>query len=242
MSAHCRFANPTPRRSTAISLKAPVRPFMPRDHDKNNAPPRGRREGPAGGKGRSGAARGPEKKFAKRGFAGKSDSAGGPEKKSYGKKPYSGPGKPYAGKREGVAPHRDDDRAPRRDYGDAPRPARFHREDRPARSGGVDRPDRGPRKDFRPREGRGDKRPYTPRSDGPRGDRGDARPAARFSEKKFGDKKPYTPRGDRPRGDSPRGDSPQGDRPYGGGPQEIRRGQKIFRPAPGRPPGHGFRH
>src|SRR5712672_1717684 len=117
---------------------------MPRDNDKNNDS-RGRRDRPGGGKGRSGTARGPDKKFAKRDFAGKSDGekrpyAGKPyaEKpdgaKSYGKKPYSGPGKPYAGKREGPPP--------RRDYGDAPRPARFNRDDRPARSGG-DRPDRG---------------------------------------------------------------------------------------------------
>ena len=46
---------------------------MPRDNDKNNESSRGRRDRPTGGKGRSGAARGPEKKFAKRGFAGKSD-------------------------------------------------------------------------------------------------------------------------------------------------------------------------
>jgi 23S rRNA pseudouridine2605 synthase len=224
---------------------------MPRDNDKNSGPSRGRRDGPSGGKGRSGAARGPEKKFAKRGFAGKSDGAGSPEKKSYGKKPYSGPGKPYAGKREGAAPRRDDDRAPRRDYGDAPRrdksdaprhersdaprPARFNRDDRPARSGG-DRSDRGPRKDFRPREG-GEKRPYPPRDGGgekrsyaPRGDRGDARPAARFSEKKFGDKKPYTPRSDRP----------QGDRPYSGGPRKFGGDKKFSRGAPDRGPRKDF--
>ncbi|MDB5515650.1 MAG: Pseudouridine synthase, Rsu [Tardiphaga sp.] len=239
---------------------------MPRDNDKNDGASRGRRDRPSGGKGRSGAARGPEKKFANRGFAGKPDGAAGAEKKSYGKKPYSGPGKPYAGKREGPPPRRDDDRAPRRDYGDAPRrdrddaprrdrddaprPARFNREDRPARSGGGDRPDRGPRKDFRPRdgggekrpytarEGGGDKRPYTPRGDrpnfnrddrAPRGDRGDARPAARFSEKKFGDKKPYAPRGDRP----------QGDRPYSGGPKKF--GDKKFsRGAPDRGPRKDF--
>ena len=47
---------------------------MPRDNDKNNDS-RGRRDRPGGSKGRSGAARGPEKKFAKRGFAGK-DFAG----------------------------------------------------------------------------------------------------------------------------------------------------------------------
>ena len=174
---------------------------MPRDNDKNNAPPRGRRDGPPGGKGRSGAARGPDKKFAKRGFTGKGDGAKRPytprpdgEKrpyagksdgaKSYGKKPYSGPGKPYAGKREGPPPRRDDGDAPRRYDRDASRP----RSDRPF----ADRP----------------KRPYTPRGDAPRGerpnhnrddraprgDRGDARPAARFSDRKFGDKKPYTPR------------------------------------------------
>ena len=85
---------------------------MPRDNDKNNDS-RGRRDRPSGGKGRSGAARGPEKKFAKRSFegkdfAGKRDGerrpyAGKPDgAKSYGKKPYAGPGKPYAGKREGA--------------------------------------------------------------------------------------------------------------------------------------------
>ncbi|MDO8396368.1 MAG: pseudouridine synthase [Bradyrhizobium sp.] len=195
---------------------------MPRDNDKNNDS-RGRRDRPTGGKGRSGAARGPEKKFAKRGFAGKSDApksdgerrpyAGKPDgAKSFGKKPYSGPGKPYAGKREGPPPRRDGD-APRRDYGDSPRP-RFNRDDRAG--GGEKRPysPRGDRPSFsrddRPR-GDGEKRPYTPR-----GDRGDARPAARFSDRKFGDKKPYTPRegGAEKRPYTPRGDRPQGDRPY----------------------------
>jgi len=201
---------------------------MPRDNDKDNDSSRGRRDRPAGGKGRSGAARGPEKKFAKRGFAGKnlagknlagkSDGdkrpyAGKPDgAKSYGKKPYSGPGKPYAGKREGPPPRRDYDDAPRRFDKDAPRPARFNRDDRPQ----GDRPDRGPRKDFRPRDDRGgEKRPYTPR--------GDSRPASRFADKKSGDRKPYAPRdggGEKrpyaPRGEGFRkeGDRPQGDRPY----------------------------
>src|SRR6267378_4130707 len=140
------------------------RAFMPRDNDKNNDSS-GLRDRPFGGKGRSGVARGPEKKFAKRGFAGKdlaqkrdgdkrpyagkSDGA-----RSFGKKPYSGAGKPYAGKREGP---------PRRDRDDAPRTPRFNRDDRP-------------------RENR-------PFGDRPRGDRGEARPASRFSDKKFGDKK-----------------------------------------------------
>jgi 23S rRNA pseudouridine2605 synthase len=155
---------------------------MPRDNDKNNDS-RGRRDRPGDGKGRSGAARGPEKKFAKRGFAGKSDGERRPYAgksdgdKPYGKKPYSGSGKAYAGKREGAPP-------------------RFNRDDAP----------------------RGDKRPYTPRED-----RGDARPAARSSDRKFGDRKPYASRDGggekrpfKPRGEGfgKGGDRPQGDRPY----------------------------
>src|ERR1700709_162499 len=102
-----------------------ARPFMPRDNDKNNDS-RGRRDRPSGGKGRSGAARGPDKKFAKRGFAGKSDGdkrdgerrpyAGKPDgARSFDKKPYAGARKPYAGKRDG-----DGERPPRRDFGDRP--------------------------------------------------------------------------------------------------------------------------
>jgi 23S rRNA pseudouridine2605 synthase len=213
---------------------------MPRDNDKNNDS-RGRRDRPSGGKGRSGAARGPEKKFAKRGFAGKSEGekrpyAGKPEgARSYDKKPYSGAAKPYAGKREGAPPRRDGDAS--RPRGDRP----FA--DRPPRSGG-DRPDR---KDFRPREDRGgEKRPYTPR--------GDARPAARSSDRKFGDKKPYasreggekrpyTPRGEgfRKDGDRPRGDRPysarpprDGDRPRGDRPERKFDGDKKFSRGPPR--------
>jgi 23S rRNA pseudouridine2605 synthase len=251
---------------------------MPRDNDKNNDSSRGRRDRPSGGKGRSGAARGPEKKFAKRGFAGKSDGDKRPytprpdgEKrayagksdgaKSYGKKPYSGPGKPYAGKREGPPPRRDFTDKPRRDFadrprreeGDAPRPARFNRDDRP---------DRGPRKDFRPRDGGGEKRPYTPREGGekrpytPRSDRSDARPAARFSDKKFGDKRPYTPRGEggekrpyTPRGEGFRKDAdrPRGDRPFTARPRDGDRPERKFggdkkfsRGAPDRGPRKNF--
>jgi 23S rRNA pseudouridine2605 synthase len=200
---------------------------MPRDNDKNNDS-RGRRDRPSGGKGRSGAARGPEKKFAKRGFAGKGEKrpyAAKPEgARSYAKKPYSGSGKPYAGKREGAPP--------RRDYADAPRPPRFNRDDRPRDDG--------------------EKRPYTPR-----GDRGDARPAARFQDRKFGDKKPYTPReggGEKrpytPRGEGFRkdGDRPRGDRPYtarpprdGDRPERKFGGDKKFgRGAPDRGPRKDF--
>ncbi|TMJ24190.1 MAG: pseudouridine synthase [Alphaproteobacteria bacterium] len=149
---------------------------MPRDNDKDNAS-RGRRDRPPGGKGRSGRARGPEKKFAKR------DDA----KPSYGKKAYSGSGKPYAGKREGAPPRRDRD---------------------------------------------------------------DARPAARFSEKKFGDKRPYTPggegfrkQGDRPQRDRPHGDRPprDGDRPRGDRPERKFGGDKKFsRGAPDRGPRKDF--
>src|SRR6202035_157464 len=102
-----------PLTPSANSSVPDTRPSMRRDSDKNNDS-RGRRDRPSGGKGRSGAARGPEKKFAKRGFAGKGDGekrpfagkSDGP--RTYGKKPYSGPGKPYAGKREGPPPRRDD--------------------------------------------------------------------------------------------------------------------------------------
>src|ERR1700732_237192 len=161
---------------------------MPRDNDKNNDS-RGRRDRPSGGKGRSGAARGPDKKFAKRGFGGKDESdkrpyAGKPDgARSYAKKPYSGSGKPYTGKREATSP--------RRDYGHTPRPPRFNRDDRP--------------------RGDGEKRPYTPR-----GERGESRPASRFADKKFGDKRPYAPRegGGEKRPYTPRGDRPE--RKFGG--------------------------
>ncbi len=237
---------------------------MPRDNDKDNDS-RGRRDRPSGGKGRSGAARGPEKKFAKRGFGARSDgdkrdgerrpSAGKSDgARSYDKKPHSGGGKPFAGKRD-----RDGDRPPRRDFGDAPRPRgnrpfgrdrnsdagdrpqRFNRDDRPR----GDRPDRGERKDFRARDDRdGEKRAFKPRGDRPnfnrddrppRRDRDEGRPASRFGEKKLGDKRPYAPRGDRgekrpytPRGEGFRkdGDRPRGDRPERkfGGDKKFSRG------------------
>ncbi len=241
---------------------------MPRDNDKNNDS-RGRRDRPSGGKGRSGAARGPEKKFAKRGFASKSDGDGE-------RRPYAGKSdgaksfgkKPYAGNR--------DDRPPRRDHGDAPRPPRFNRDDRsagdrPPRFNREDRPSRGgdgEKRSFKPREDRGgEKRPYTPRGDRPnfnrddrppRRDRDDARPAARSSDRKFGDKKPYTPRerdGEKrpytPRGEGFRkdGDRPRGDRPYsprpsrdGDRPERKFGGDKKFssRGAPDRGPRKDF--
>ena len=193
---------------------------MPRDTDKHNASSRGR-NGRPGGKSRSGAARGPEKKFAKRGiegkpagekrpYAGKSDAP-----KSFGKKPYSGGsqtsfGKPYAGRREGPAPARD--------YGDRPKRSFSDR----------------PRDDVRARDG-GD-RPFKARED--RGPRGDTRPAARSGgAKTFGEKRPYAPRGasDRPRADrpafKPRDDRAGGDRPFK--PREDRAPRGDARPARG---------
>src|ERR1700750_3073864 len=79
---------PLRARVSPFVLHPSVRPFMPRDSDKNNDS-RGRRDRPPGGKSRSGAARGPEKKFAKRGFAGR--DSGGRDSAS----------KDFAGKRDG---------------------------------------------------------------------------------------------------------------------------------------------
>jgi 23S rRNA pseudouridine2605 synthase len=234
---------------------------MPRDNDNDNASSRGRRDRPSGGKGRSGVKRGPEKKFAKRGFAakdysgkrddvrrdgerrpyaGKSDGA-----RSYGKKPYSGGGKSYGGDREGRPPRRAGDAPrPRGDRPFADRPSRSRRDDRALRGEG------GERRSFAPREERGgDERPYAPR-----GDRREARPAARFSEKKFADRKSATSRdrgegkpwqkreggpredrgGDRPRFSRSRDDRTSGERPRFGKPRfdkpRERRGDRDDRP------------
>jgi len=152
---------------------------MPRDTDKDNAsrgrPDRPQRARSDGGKGRSGAARGPEKKFAKRGFAGK-DSAGKPdgEKRAFkprGDRPKFGDGdkRPYT-PREGGGDKRP--YTPRVDRGDA-RPAARSSERK-----------FGDRKPYTPREGGGEKRPYTPRANRDEGS----------SERKFGERKPYAPR------------------------------------------------
>jgi len=221
---------------------------MPRDTDKNNDS-RGRRDRPGGGKGRSGAARGPEKKFAKRAgndfkskgegekrpYAAKSYAAKPEGARSYEKKPYAGAGKPYAGKRDD-RPRGEDRGGEKRSYtprGDRPN---FSRDDRAPRG-----EDRG-----------GEKRSYTPR-----GDRGEARPAARFQDRKFGEKKPYTPRegggekrpyaprgeGFRKDGDRPRGDRPYSPRPPRDGDRPARKfgGDKKFsRGAPDRGPRKDF--
>jgi 23S rRNA pseudouridine2605 synthase len=144
-------------------------PLMPRDGDKHNDS-RGRPDRPPGRKGRSGVPRGPEKKFAKRGFAGKTDG-----EKSPTRKPYSGAGKAFAGKR--------DDRTPR-----------FARDDRSGGKGGE------PRKGFGSRHDRGGEKQGYSRADRPKFDRDDRAPRGRFQDRKFGDKRRSF--GDRPdRGD-----------------------------------------
>jgi len=233
---------------------------MPRDRDKNNVPPRGRREGrPAargpGGKGAvkgSGAkgpgakgpgAKGPGAKgrrdaggpgggFAKRAPAGKFDG----ERRSFGAK--SGGGQSSDNRAGGAAGSRG---AVRRD-GDAPRPARFSRDDRPARSG--DRPDRGPRKEFRSsRAEAGETRSHAPRrerpSDGRRND-GPSRPqrdAARdFRPQREGARKFERPRSDKPRFDAARGEG-RSERPRVPRPRDAETGRdrKSFeRPGPRR--------
>lgn len=189
---------------------------MPRDTDKNNDS-RGRRDRPGagkgGGKGRSGASRGPEKKFAKRGYAGKDDGERRPYAgKSEGAKSFGK--KPYAGKRDDRPPRRDDDR-----------PQRFSRDDRP-------------RREFRPRDDRdGEKRPFKPRGERPNYDRDDraprrerdeSRPVGRFADRKFGDKRPSTPRGEgfRKDGDRPRGERSFRDRPPRDGEKRFSRGPR----------------
>jgi 23S rRNA pseudouridine2605 synthase len=189
--------------SIANSTVPEVSPFMPRDNDKNNNG-RGRRDRPSTGKGRSGVARGPEKKFAKRGFAGKSEGekrpyAGRSEAaESSNKKPYSRSSKPYAGKREAFRP--------RHEYADAPRanderrasdrPQRFNRDERPPAP-------------FHDRKF-GDRKPYASRDGG------------------GGEKQSYEPRGD---GFQRDGDRPRGDRPYAARPPrdgDRRQGEKRF--------------
>ncbi|SFU88539.1 pseudouridine synthase [Bradyrhizobium arachidis] len=162
---------------------------MPRDSDKDNDS-RGRR-GPAKG-GRSGKPRGPEKKFAKRGFEGKGDRDSRPPRGDRDSRPFR---------------RREDGDAPRRDFSDRPR---FKRDDR----GGEGRGERSfkPRGDrpFSDRSSRdGEKRPFKPRGDRPSHgrddrpprsrDRDESRPAGRSGgERKFGEKRPYAPRGERP--------------------------------------------
>ncbi|MBR0777691.1 pseudouridine synthase [Bradyrhizobium diazoefficiens] len=152
---------------------------MPRDSDKDNDS-RGRR-GPAKGgprgasKGRSGKPRGPEKKFAKRGFEGKGDRDSRPPRGDREGRPPRGEGRPFRRREEGDAP--------RRDFSDRPR---FKRDDR----GGEER-------SFKPR---GD-RPFKPRGDRPKFDRDERAPRGERSERRFDDRKFSRGDSDRPRKD-----------------------------------------
>src|SRR5215467_8370069 len=100
------------RERAQCSFRRPlVRFFMPRDNDKDNASSRGRRDrGPA--KGRSGKPRGPEKKFAKRGFGDKGGRDERPPRGDRDSRPFR---------------RREDGDAPRRDFSDR---SRFKRDDR----------------------------------------------------------------------------------------------------------------
>ena len=218
---------------------------MPRDSDKNNdsrgrrdRPGRLRRQGPLRGGPRAGEEvrqarvcrqEGVQGDGERRPYAGKPDGA-----KSFGKKPYSAVESPMPASATAMTPRPRGDRP----FGDRPPAPRSWRQRRssPWRQAVQRRPPRddGEKRSFKPREDRGggEKRPYTPRGDRPnfnrddrppRSDRDDARPAGRFSDRKFGDKKPYTPReggGEKrpytPRGEGFRkdGDRPQGDRPF----------------------------
>ena len=176
---------------------------MPRDNDKNNDS-RGRRDRKPPGKGRSGVPRGPEKKFAKRGFGGKAE----------------GERRPYAGNRE--------DRDASRGRGDRPYG------DRPSRAGEGEkrsfrpREDRGDKRPYTPRGDRSDRRGDDARPVGRFQERkfGDKKP---YTPREGGEKRPYTPRGEGFRKDS---DRPRGDRPFAGRPERKFDGDKKFSRGP----------
>ncbi len=167
---------------------------MPRDSDKHNDSRRGR---PAGGKGRSGKPRGPDKKFAKRGFGPKAfDGERGGDRPRFNRDDRSRGERPFRDR-----PSRDGDGErrtfrPREDRGDDKRPYTPRGEGRPA--GRFSDRKFGDRKPYGARERDGDKRPSTPRGDRPprrdrddrppRRDRDEGRPAGRFQDRKFRDR------------------------------------------------------
>src|ERR1700733_477373 len=182
-----------PVHGSLIAISSTVRPLMPRDNDKDNDS-RGRRDRPGDGNGRAGDSKG------RAGYnKGRSGAARGPDKK-FAKRGFAG--KDFARKSDGGGE--------RRPY--AGKPDSFKSEG--AKTCGA--------------KSYGDKthgdRPYGKKPySGSRDDRGDARPAARSSDRKFGDRKPYASRdgGGEKRPYTPRnegfrkdGDRPQADRPY----------------------------
>ncbi|WP_167407204.1 pseudouridine synthase [Bradyrhizobium forestalis] len=166
---------------------------MPRDSDKDNDS-RGRR-GPA--KGRSGKPRGPEKKFAKRGFEGKGDRDSRPPRGDRDSRPFR---------------RRDEGDAPRRDFSDRPR---FKRDDRSSEGRGE--------RSFKPR---GD-RPFKPRGDRPKFDRDERAPRGERTERRFEDRKFSRGGSDRPRKDFSRDrDFEGGDRKRSFGDRPRDRGER----------------
>lgn len=203
---------------------------MPRDSDKDNDS-RGRR-GPAKG-GRSGKPRGPDKKFAKRGFEGKGDRDS----------------RPFRRREEGDAPRRDFSDRPRSKRDDRGGEGRGERSfkprgDRPSH-GRDDRPPRSrDRDDSRPAGRFGDKkfadkRPYSPRGDRPErkfdGERKFSRGAPDRGPREDRGERSFKPRGDRPNFD--RGDrAPRGERPE----RKFDGERKFSRGAPDRGPRKDF--
>ena len=196
---------------------------MPRDNDKDNDS-RGRRDRPSGGKGRSGVARGPEKKFAKRGFGGKTEGE---------RRPYAGNAK-IARRAARTAMRRArvvTGRLPigRREAARAKSVRSGRAKTVAATSAHTRRAEIGPpivataTTRVRPRVSRtgnsATKNPTRPREDR--------------------EKRPYTPRGegfrkdsDRPRGDRPFNARPRdGDRPRGIAPKENSTATRSFRAA-----------
>jgi len=162
---------------------------MPRDSDKHNDSPRGRRVRPDGHKGRSGKPRGPEKKFAKRGL--------GPKKFD----------KQFEGERGGDRPRfradREDRPFRRRDR-DEVRPAgRFQDRKFGKRDGDHEF---GGRREDRPFKGRRDDREFRGR------DRGDEKPWRQRDDRRGGDERPHHDREDRPRFSRSREDRPKFER------------------------------
>src|SRR5579859_2151304 len=187
---------------------------MPRDTDKHNDSPRGRRDGPEGRKSRGGARDG-DKKFAKRGF--------GPKRfdKRFDKKfdkTFDGErgdkGRFRSDRDERPFRRRDGDEAPRRFDRDERRPRRFDRDDRPPRR---DRDEARPAGRFQDRKfrerqsdrGERESDPGDRKSD--RGDRKDREFRPRRDDRDFkgrdrSDEKPWRQRGDRTRDDRRGGD------------------------------------
>jgi 23S rRNA pseudouridine2605 synthase len=203
--------------------------FMPRDSDRENRRPPGKRGPPSRGGGFHGdkgprGGRRPGGGFRKDGDAPRGEGRSSrPAGKRFGEKRAEGrsEGKSFGDKRpfapKGPGFRKDGDRPPRREFSRDGAPARPSRDrtDRPQRSEARSRDDR-PKRDFRPREDRGERRDdKRPRSDAPRG-----------SFRKDGDRPPRRDfKRDEQRGDVKRGEgrpprrdfkdrSAGGDRPW----------------------------